>query len=249
MDREEPFTFEATDSGPASDAGTDTGQRDGASQNPQGRIDPAIARATASGESPAPVTTSEPIGDTTGAAEGNAPGSATGEPAKRGRGRPRKDQTNAGQASSLGSEPRADNSRNVRVSFIEKTLYSIHLAAAGISKCPELALDKDDAKKLAEATAGVLALYKIRMTPKQEAYGLLIEAMATVYPPMLFSVYLRKKMEAEQRKKQGPVIIPPSPPPPAARATAANDKSPQSPAPAATAAFDGFDPANISIPN
>lgn len=197
MDREEPFTFEATDSGPASNATGDTAKRDGAGENPSGRIDPAIARATASGAATEPVTTSEPSGPTAPATGDTAPGAAAAGTAPK-RGRPK------GSTNKERETGNIDATRNVRVSFIEKTLYTIHLGVSAMTQCPELELGKEDAKTLAEATAGVLALYKVRMTPKQEAYGLMLEAVAQVYPPMIFSIWMRKKMEAEQRKKFAP---------------------------------------------
>lgn len=96
--------------------------------------------------------------------------------------------------------PKEEKSRNIRASFIEKTLTAIHFGLVAVTKCPEFTLDDDDAKRLGEATAGVLAHYKVKMTAKQEAYALLMEAAAQVYPPMIVSIYVRKKMEAEARK-------------------------------------------------
>ncbi len=252
MDRVEPFTFEAGDSGPTSDLGGDTSQRDGTGSNVAGRIDPAIARATSGGDNAQTVTPSEPGqpgADNSGGETGAGP-TATGAAPRRGRGRPRKDQSQPGQTGNIEtpSAP-ASGAKNIRVSFIEKTLMGIHLGVAAISKCPELEIGKEDAKLLAEGVAGVLALYKVRMTAKQEAYGLLIEAAGQVYVPMAVSVYFRKKMEAEAAAKTRPAPPSPQPRPPAPMTTAADPKAPASPAPAATAAMpDGFDPGNISIP-
>lgn len=89
----------------------------------------------------------------------------------------------------------------------------IHLGIAAVTKVPELEIGKEDARVLAEATAGVLALYKVRMTAKQEAYGLLIEAIGQVYVPMGVSIYMRKKMEADAKPR-------PAAPPPRPRPTA-----------------------------
>jgi hypothetical protein len=98
----------------------------------------------------------------------------------------------------------------------------LHLAASAALTAPELRLDADDAKTLADAWAEVLAYHKIKMTKKQEAYASLIEAMATVYPPMLVSVVLRKQAEAKQNanaKRPSASVTPirpqAAPPPPA----------------------------------
>lgn len=65
-------------------------------------------------------------------------------------------------------------------------------------------MSEDDAKKLGDAIAGVMKYHNVMMTPKQEAYALLFEAVASVYPPMLFTVYLRLKMEQEAKRKAQP---------------------------------------------
>lgn len=199
MDRDEPFTFETANSGPASDVAGDTAQRNGTGENPTGRIDPAIARATAGGDTSEPVTTSEPA-PAASAPGGGTPASTPG-PKKRGRPALSEAERAARQTSGVAS---SGDSKNIRVSFIEKTLMGIHLGLAAITKVEELEIGKDDARVLAEATAGVLALYKVRMTAKQEAYGLLIEAIGQVYVPMGVSIYMRKKMEAASKPQPRP---------------------------------------------
>lgn len=201
MDRDNPFTFDTGIGGPESEPANNDAKSDSTVAGIQGRIDPAIARATIGDES-APTGAGDFTGTATGDPAGHSPGPAPGDTPRRGRGRPRKDSTSEG-----------GEARNIRVSFIEKTLMAIHLGISAISKCPELALEEDDAKKLAEAAKPVLELYSVRLTKKQEAYGLLIEAAATVYPPMIVSLYLRKKMEAEERRKRTPVDVTPKPTP------------------------------------
>jgi len=98
-------------------------------------------------------------------------------------------------------------------------------------------LDADDAEKLGEAIANVMKFHKITMTPKQEAYGLLLEAAAQVYPPMIISIYLRKQMEAKERAKQrGSTPLRPVPPKPQ-QAAPANGSGPS------------FDPFKIELPD
>lgn len=200
------------------------GKSDSLDSSIAGRIDPAIARSTGeigeAGEEPG----------ASPAAAGNTPEPATGQqPAAAGkrRGRP------PGPAKAREENGEA---RNIRVSFVEKTLFAIHTGVAAVTKCPEFALEKEDAKMLGEAVAGVLAFHKIRMTPKQEAYAVLMEAAAQVYPPMIVSVYFRKKMEAEQSNKNIPQPPKPVAPFPTAQPVEASLKP------------NGFDPTKIIMP-
>ena len=123
-------------------------------------------------------------------------------------------------------------------------LFGIHLGLASATKCPEFNLDKDDAVKLADSVVAVMAFHKVKITPEQEAYGDLFIVASQVYPPMLMSVYLRKKMEAEAKAKNRPPVPPPVqpqkanvPPPPPANVTPLRS----GPAPA-------FDPFKIEMP-
>lgn len=120
-----------------------------------------------------------------------------------------------------------------------------------MASAPEFRLDKDDAKELGEAIAGVMKYHNVMMTPKQEAYALLIEAAAKVYPPMLLMYVLRKQAEAKakpplttarkdafQQSPPMPNAPPPQPRPPAP--SAAKEAAPANVLP--------FDPFKISIP-
>lgn len=173
---------------------------------PAGRIDPAIA-AAANGP---------------GAGNSDSGGDTASRAGKRGR-HPNActcDTCNAKRQAPSGiaaSEPKPEKNRNIRASFVEKTLTAIHLGLVMVTKCPEFSLDKEDASKLGEATAGVLAFYKVKMTAKQEAYALLMEAAAQVYPPMLISVYIRKKAEHDAKPKTAIAPQPLRPVPPAPR--------------------------------
>ncbi len=196
---------------------------------PEGRIDPSIARAAAGGGS-------------AGNGDGNGNGDTTGgTAAPRKRGRPRLDGKPPGTVTDNASSKKED-ARNVRASFIEKTLYSIHAGVAAILNTPELELDRDDAKELGVAVAGVLALHKVRMTPSQEAYALLFEAAAKVYPPMAVSIYMRKKAEAEGKGKvlrwpgSQPKEVKPAPTP-----------QPTAPAPKESLLPKEFDPLNVRL--
>lgn len=129
-----------------------------------------------------------------------------------------------------------------------------------MASAPEFKLDKDDAKELGDAIAGVMKFYGVTMTPKQEAYALLIEAAAKVYPPMVVSYVFRKQMEAQknkppaaQRQPQATAPAPapqpapkpqprPTPPQPHAPLAAAMEAAPQAPI-----LPPGFDPFNIKL--
>jgi hypothetical protein len=103
-----------------------------------------------------------------------------------------------------------------------------HACIAGLLNAEEFALSNEDAKPLAEGVAGVLAVNNVKMTPKQEAYALLIEAAAMVYPPMFAAWIFRLKAEAEQKRKAA-MMRPVAP-------QQSNIKPP------------GFDPSNIVMP-
>lgn len=241
--------FATGDSKSESISATGDGGNTGANNLPPGRIDPAIARASSGAGGTASDTGSA-------APSGPAP---SGEPAARPRGRPRLDGKPPGSPSERSSEKAT--ARSVRASFFEKTLYSIHLGLASVASAPEFRLDKDDAKELGEAIAGVMKFYGVTMTPKQEAYALLLEAAAKVYPPMVVSYVVRKQIEAQKGK---PVAPPQAPrpvqaaPPPAPTKMNGTAPNAQAAAPMAQAAQEaaprgasllppGFDPFNIKI--
>lgn len=219
MDNGNDNIFAPGAGGPTSNVVGSDGKPPGSNADIAGRIDPSVARAASGADGAIPNSEPASLGPTD---------SATVEPAaRRGRGRPRKDTAPGAK----------EEARSVRASFIEKTLYSIHLGLSRIASAPELELDADDAAKLGEAIANVMKYHKITMTPKQEAYGLLLEAAAEVYPAMIASIVIRKQMEAKERAKhRGSTPIRPVPPTP-------------QPAPNANGSAPGFDPFKITIPD
>ncbi len=286
MDDNEPNIFEAGTSGPKSDVATSDSQSPATVDGIAGRVDPEIARTSASLSWPL----KSPGGDNN-ASNGDASNTASGTADQR-RGKPgrhpgncncerciaRRNAANGGEAQDA---PKArsievnasEKTRNVRASFVEKTLQAIHLGIVGITKCPEFTLEKDDAQKLGEATAAVLAHYKVKMTAKQEAYALLIEAAAQVYPPMFVAVYLRKMKEQQQpgrvvNQPAKPFVVPPvgpdQPQAPTPQQTQGTAPPPAQPAPQAPAppppkggnitnfdpaALRKFDPTKIQLDN
>lgn len=194
----------------------------------EGRVDPVAARASSVGATAPTPTGTDPA--------------ATAEPVKRGRGRPRKNSESPITGSIAGTAEASDKNetpRNIRASFIERMLYSIHMGVAKLSDCPEFKLDEDDAKELGQAIAGVLALHKVKITPAQEAYSILFEAAAKIYPPMIVSVYVRKSAEA---KGKGKVLNWPRSATPAPQPAPAQEPQKESVMPP------GFDPTKVIMP-
>lgn len=229
MDDANDNIFTAGIGGPQSEPKSDSPVKPASVGGIEGRIDPVAARANSAG------------GESGGTIAGTGSDSEPAVGAKRGRGRPRKTETIS--ATVAGSEPLAKNEtpRNIRASFIERLLFSIHMGVAKVAEAPEFKLDQDDAKELGEAIAGVLALHKVKITPAQEAYSILFEAAAKIYPPMVISYVVRKKAESEGR---GKILNWP-------RSAAPAQTSPQTPAPTPQKESilpPGFDPTNIHIP-
>ncbi len=179
--------FAAGASGPAGNAASSDAKPAITDRGIEGRIDPATARAfSVDGDTGS-------TGDSAGRPADNPSGQSTDAPRRRGR-----------PPGSKNSGTGKEEARSIRASFIEKTLYSIHLALSSIAKAPEFELEADDAAKLGEAIANVMKYYKVTMTPKQEAWGILIEAAAEVYPPMIVSLYVRRMAEAKKAKAGQP---------------------------------------------
>jgi hypothetical protein len=83
----------------------------------------------------------------------------------------------------------------------------LHLGIAGATKTPEMALDEDESKLLANATVNLLSEFDIRPDPKVEAAFGLIIAAGSVYGPRF---YLINKRRAEEKaaKKNSPNVVP-----------------------------------------
>lgn len=218
--------------GPESDIGNGIANASQSGDGNAGRIDPDIARRFSTGDDFA-AALSEPVE--------RSPGQSDAAPASqpRRRGRPPGSGTGASKPAGKASE-----ARHIRASFIEMALTGIHTGIASLAKAPEFELDKDDAKKLADASANLMSFYNVTMTPKQEAFALLIQAAAMVYPPMVGAYVIRKQSEAKQRK---PHAVP-------------NNVRTMTPTPVReppltivhpvkSVATPGFDPSNITIPD
>lgn len=126
-----------------------------------------------------------PIGN--GNDAGNSGGSV-----KRGRGRP----AGAGKPRIGKREVAAP----VSIKGIEKILFSIHAMAAS-SITPELALEEQEAKLLAEAVAEVQSHYNMTVDPKIVAWIGLAGVCGSLYGPRIAAYKLRKMTEEPMRPK------------------------------------------------
>lgn len=107
-------------------------------------------------------------------------------------------------------------------------LLSAHNMLAGLTKIPELQMDKAESDMLAKGIAGVAEHYEtVAMSPKTAAWVNLGQIAAMVYGPRIFAGMARKRASKPQR------AAPPS--------------QPQSPAPAAPDADLGFGPRVVNF--
>lgn len=217
-----------------------------------GKIDPEIAR-NANSVGTAPVTPAPASSGSVGGGGNNAAGDATGR--KRGRHpagcacdnctKRREEKAAGGLNDTPEPEPQRGEKRNVRASFIEKSLFGIHTALSKIAAAPELRIEKDEAKQLGEAIAGVLVFHKIKITPKQEAYALLAEVAASIYVPMGATIMLR--LDAERKAKAQRDNMTRAAPP---TGDNAHDLNPQvMPQHDASEAGPAFDPFSVRMPD
>lgn len=75
---------------------------------------------------------------------------------------------------------------------------------AGITKCPELELDDDEAKKITLALDRLAEHYNVQPTPTQKVWANFIGAMGTVYGTRAVAIYTRLK----KGEKKSATIIP-----------------------------------------
>ena len=78
---------------------------------------------------------------------------------------------------------------------LEKVLYALHTMAAGLLAEPDLAIDEDESKLLAEAVEKVANAYNFTtlLSPKTQAGVDMIIALATVYGPRVIKIAKRPK--------------------------------------------------------
>lgn len=89
------------------------------------------------------------------------------------------------------------------IDSLAKTLVVVHLGLANITNTPELVIDADESKLLANATANLLEQFDLKPDPKIQALIGLVMAAGTVYGPRAFMIRQRKLQEAKEKKDSG----------------------------------------------
>jgi hypothetical protein len=79
----------------------------------------------------------------------------------------------------------------------EDAISAIHLAVAGIAKCPELELDEDEAKKVTLALDRLAGHYNVQPSETAKIWMQFAGAMAHVYGPR--AIAIKKRMEQKGR--------------------------------------------------
>jgi hypothetical protein len=77
----------------------------------------------------------------------------------------------------------------------------MHAMAAGAFDTPELALDDDEAKQIANATAEVAKHYSVNIDPKTLAWMNFGWAVSCVYGSRVVAITMRRRNEKEAAKK------------------------------------------------
>ena len=74
------------------------------------------------------------------------------------------------------------------------------MGIANITATPELVIDADESKLLANATANLLEQFDLKPDPKIQAVIGLVMAAGTVYGPRAYMIRVRKLQEAAEKK-------------------------------------------------
>ena len=86
------------------------------------------------------------------------------------------------------------------VDWIQKAIFGIH-EVLGTAFAPELKLEPDEAKGISDAIDGIREAYEIpKLDPKTEALMNLGTVLTGIYGTRVVTIYVRKKMERENRK-------------------------------------------------
>jgi len=114
---------------------------------------------------------------------------------KRKRGRPPKQRTQEKFRSEETHTP-------LDLSTLNALLFSVHGLLAAVSKTPELALDEEESKRLANATAKVMELYNIEVSKKALAWSHFAMTAGSIYAPRVLAIQIRSKTEKQKRQPQ-----------------------------------------------
>lgn len=138
-------------------------------------------------------------GDTGTASIGPEPATEpapSGDTGKRRRGRPKgSGNTKEAQALHLGG--------------FEDAVFAIHLALAGIAKCPELELDENEAKKVTLALDKLAGHYDVQPSPAAKVWMNFAGAMVAVYGPRVIAIKVRIDNERQKEAASRPRVVTP----------------------------------------
>lgn len=88
------------------------------------------------------------------------------------------------------------------VESLTRILTVLHIGIASATRTPEMALQDDEAKSLAGATAEVLQQFDIRPDPRIEAVVGLCIVAGGIYAPRIYMIRERHKEEAAAKRNQ-----------------------------------------------
>ncbi len=77
------------------------------------------------------------------------------------------------------------------------------MGIANITGTPELMIDQEEGKLLAQATANLLEQFDLKPDPKIQAVIGLVMAAGTVYGPRAYMIRVRKAQEAKEKNNAG----------------------------------------------
>ncbi len=140
--------------------------------------------------------------------DGNIIRNVDGTPRKK---RGRKPTTNSGRKPATASaKPKAsaksDNTLVASVDSLAQTIGVLHLGIAGLLQFPDFALDDDEAKVMANATANVLEQFSVEPNPKVTAVVGLVSACGQIYIPRYYLWNIQKEQKEKEKPKEGQIL-------------------------------------------
>lgn len=117
-----------------------------------------------------------------------------------------------GSDNTTNRKPRSDRGRKrgprsgsanqtVHLGGFEDAILAVHMALAGIAKCPELELDEDEAKKVTGALDRLAQHYDVQPSESAKVWINFAGAMASVYGPR--AIAIKKRLESEGKLGKG----------------------------------------------
>ncbi len=109
-----------------------------------------------------------------------------------------------------GRQPGSTNSKkspSLDINGVEAILFSAHALLAGISKTPELVLDKDESKMLAKGISDVSRHYDVSTTQKTMDIANLVMVAGMIYGSRMIAIRARKSEERKNRPERSAAPI------------------------------------------